>query len=330
MSRRIFTAALLTVACLGAVRLPLSADEKKIVALTPADAGPDYALQGEYTGTIRGENGDVRLGLQVIALGKGKFRAFGLPGGLPGDGWDASERVEANGEVADGKLIVSCEQGRAEIRGEDALVMNPDGVELGILEKVHRKSATLGAKPPEGAVVLFDGTSAEAFEKGRIEDGLLLEGTTSKQKFGSFRLHLEFLLSFMPEASGQGRANSGCYMQGRYETQILDSFGLTGEHNECGGIYTVKKPDVNMCFPPLAWQTYDVEFTQAKFDADGKKVAHARMTVKHNGVVIHKDVEVDHATTASPLPEGPGPGPIYLQNHGNPIRFRNIWVVPKE
>ena len=84
----------------------------------------------------------------------------------------------------------------------------------------------------------------------------------------------------------------------------------------------------NMCFPPLTWQTYDIDFTAAKFEG-GKKIAHARMTVKLNGVAIHQDVEVPKSTTASPKKEGPEPGFVYIQNHGNPVRLRNIWVLPK-
>jgi hypothetical protein len=83
-----------------------------------------------------------------------------------------------------------------------------------------------------------------------------------------------------------------------------------------------------MCLPPLSWQTYDVEFRAARFDANGKKTENARMTVRHNGVLVHENVDVDHATTAAPVKEGPEPGPIYLQDHGNPVRFRNTWVVP--
>ena len=98
----------------------------------------------------------------------------------------------------------------------------------------------------------------------------------------------------------------------------------------CACFYKFKMPDVNMCYPPLTWQTYDFEYTAAKFDDKGKKIKHARMTVKHNGVVIHNDVECDHATTASKQKESPDAGPIYLQNHGNPVRYRNIWVVPKD
>ncbi len=111
---------------------------------------------------------------------------------------------------------------------------------------------------------------------------------------------------------------------------MLDSFGLAGKHNECGGIYEIRDPSVNMCFPPLQWQTYDVDFTAAKFDDSGKKTANVRMTVLHNGVRIHDNIEVPRSTRAAPLAEGPEPGFIHLQNHGNPVRYRNIWVVEKE
>ena len=178
-------------------------------------------------------------------------------------------------------------------------------------------------------MVLFDGKSAGEFIGGKMtDDGLLIAGATSNRKFQNCQLHVEFLLPFMPQARGQGRGNSGCYLQGRYEVQMLDSFGLAGEDNECGGIYSIKRPDVNMCYPPLAWQTYDIDYTAAKYDG-GKKVGNAKITVRHNGVVIHKDVELPKSTTAAPVPEGPEPGPIYLQDHGNPVRYRNIWVVEK-
>ena len=111
--------------------------------------------------------------------------------------------------------------------------------------------------------------------------------------------------------------------------QILDSFGLPPNTNECGAIYGVAALAIPMSYPPLAWQTYDVDFTAAQYDG-GQKVKPARMTVRHNGIEVLKDIEVPHATTAAPLPEGPEPGPVYLQNHGNPVRFRNIWVVEKK
>jgi hypothetical protein len=141
-----------------------------------------------------------------------------------------------------------------------------------------------------------------------------------------FRLHLEFRLPFMPYATGQGRGNSGVYIQRRYEVQILDSFGLEGVANECGGLYRQQPPDVNMCLPPLTWQTYDIWFTAARFDGEGNKTANARITVLHNGVPIHNDYEVV-AKTGAGRPEAPEPMPILLQDHGNPVRFQNVWIV---
>jgi hypothetical protein len=209
-------------------------------------------------------------------------------------------------------------------------VYDPAGVEAGVLERTTRESPTLGAKPPEGAVVLFDGSSADAFEGGQAtDDGLLMNGATSKHNFQDCLVHVEFRTPYQPEDRGQGRGNSGCYLQGRYEVQILDSFGLEGQDNECGGIYRIAKPKINMCFPPLTWQTYDIEYTAAKFAADGKKTAAAKLTVKHNGILIHEGVALPHATTAAPVAEGPEPGPLYLQDHGNPVRYRNVWVVER-
>lgn len=314
---------------------PTIAQDKKAgnwAALSEKDAGEDFQLQGEYSGELSGGNEKVKLGVQVIAQGNGKFAAVAYPTGLPGDGWDKKEKIQGEGTVEGGVLKFSNPQhGRLEIKDGSAKAFDKDGNAIGTLSKVVRKSPTLGKKAPEGAVVLFDLKDASRWEGGKVsEDGLLMEGTTSKDKFGSFHLHLEFMLSFMPNARGQGRANSGCYMQGRYETQILDSFGLEGKNNELGGVYSIKDPDLNMAFPPLSWQTYDVDFTAATFDAAGKKTANGRMTVLLNGVKVQDNIELTHATTASPLKEGPEPGPIHLQNHGNPIRFRNIWVVPKK
>lgn len=295
----------------------------------PGDADSDFALQGEYTGKLGDDQ--VKHGVQVIALGGGNFRAVAYPGGLPGDGWNGEGKIEIESKRVGDQVEFRSDGGSGVLNATGLTVYNADNVRIGELARVQRTSPTLGAKPPEGAVVLFDGKSTDGFKNARTTaDGLLMEGTTSVPVFQSGKLHLEFLLSYMPYARGQGRSNSGCYLQSRYEVQILDSFGLSGEHNECGGIYSVAKPAINMCFPPLAWQTYDIDFTAARFDESGKKTANARMTVRHNGVVIHDDIEVDHKTTAAPLGEGPEPGPLYLQNHSNPVRFRNIWFVPTQ
>jgi hypothetical protein len=322
---------------LAAMAVPALAGEKKKVkkeAFTdPAKAGPDFAVQGEYVGTFEMEGTPIKWGGQIIALGDGKFRAVGYPGGLPGDGWVGGKKLTTEGATSNGDTVFMSPDGDAVATLADGkfTVKDPAGRLLGTLGKVERKSPTLGEKPPKGAVVLFDGTSAEGFEGGRMtDDGLLMEGCASKPLFQSFTLHIEFRLPFQPHARGQGRGNSGFYAQGRYEVQMLDSFGLEGETNECGGIYKVARPKVNMCLPPLSWQTYDVDFTAAEFQ-NGKKVKNARMTVRHNGVLIHENVEIPHTTVGARLrEEGPEPGPIYLQNHGNPVRYRNIWVVKKE
>lgn len=315
-----------------------AADEKKDkkeprrVFLSPDDAGEDFALQGEYRGTIQTKAGELTLGAQVIALGDGKFRAVAFPGGLPGEGWHKSDEKHQAEATRDGDSVTfsAKEKGSGVLANGRISIMNGEGTVIGDIPKIHRKSPTLGKKPPQGAVVLFDGSTPDNFKGGRMtEDKLLMEGVTSKATFGNFKLHIEFRLPFKPYDRGQGRGNSGCYMQGRYEVQMLDSFGLEGKNNECGGIYSIKDCDVNMCFPPLSWQTYDVDFTAAKYDEDGKKTENARMTVLHNGVKIHDNVELPKSTTAAPVKEGPAPGPIYLQNHGNPVRYRNIWVLPK-
>jgi len=308
----------------------VAADLKRGVT-DPAEAGPDFQVQGEYVGQVQHDERKIDHGFQVIALGDGKFRAVGYHGGLPGAGWDKGKKGQLEGQTTDGVTLFVLKDAdlTLSIKNNVMTVKDADGKTLGTLKKIERKSPTLGAKPPTGAVVLFDGTTPENFKDGRMtDDGLLMEGVTSKQNFGDFTLHIEFFTPFKPQARGQGRGNSGFYAQGRYEVQILDSFGLEGKSNECGGVYGIADPAVNMCLPPLVWQTYDVEFTAAKWK-DGKKVRNAQITVRHNGVPVHEDLELPRGTTAAPVRESPEPGPIFLQNHGNPVRFRNIWVVEK-
>ena len=152
----------------------------------------------------------------------------------------------------------------------------------------------------------------------------------TKQKFQDIQLHDEFKEpKLAPEVKGQARGNSGVYLQGRYEIQVLDSFGLTPQPNDCGAIYNQKAPDVNACLEPEQWQTYDITFKSARFDADGKKTAKARVTVIQNGKKIQDDVEIN-GKTGGGANETAEPGPVRLQFHGNKVGYRNIWIVPVE
>ncbi|RBP47651.1 uncharacterized protein DUF1080 [Roseimicrobium gellanilyticum] len=309
-----------------------TAPPKPKAYVDPGETDDDFIIQGEYVGKDKEGN---RFGTQVIAMGEGKFEAVRYQGGLPGDGWDGDRkeitRVSGSREQGEMTVVFNGPKSRSEADGAKIFVTQMHKEPVMDLKRAYRESSTLNASPPDGAVVLFDGKGVNGFPKARVTPGgLLIEGCTSEEKFADCTIHLEFRLPYMPTARGQGRGNSGIYLQGRYEVQMLDSFGLEGKDNECGGIYKVAQPKVNMCFPPLSWQTYDIDFTAAKFDASGKKIANAKVSVKHNGVIIHENVEIPNTTGSAPIKdESAAPGPIFLQNHGNPVRYRNIWVVRK-
>ena len=294
------------------------------VFLTAEAAGPAFLRQGEFTTTGHGAN--------ILALGGDQYRLVLFTGGLPGAGWDGSPRSEMEGKADGEKVAFAPKSGETRATlAEGVLTVTRPGAEPLAFRRVVRHSPTEGAPPPAGAKVLFDGKNADAWKDGKVDErGFLRCGTTSKEAFRDYTLHLEFFLPFKPFARGQGRANSGVYHQDRYEVQVLDSFGLKGENNECGGIYTISAPKVNLCFPPLQWQTYDVDFTAARFDAEGKRTAPARITVRHNGVLIQDDVALPRTTTSSGIKTiTDTPGPIQLQEHGNPVYYRNIWLLTK-
>ncbi len=311
---------LLRLLALTFLTAPLAVGEETTF-IEPEKAGPDFALQGEYVGD--------GCGAQVIALGGGKFRVVGWSKGLPGTADDVEKTVEVDAQRDGGKAIFNGQGWKGEIENGVLKGTNDEG-QLWTLKRTVRESPTVGAKPPAGALVLFDGTNADAWEGGKIDArGFLVAGTKSKQSFGDCTLHVEFRTPFMPAARGQGRGNSGVYLQDRFECQVLDSFGLKGEDNEAGGIYTISKPRINMCFPPLSWQTCDIDFQAAKYDGD-KKLSSATMTVRHNGVLVQDKVELGKTTASSGRKEGAETGPIQLQNHGNPVFYRNIWIVEKK
>ncbi len=220
--------------------------------------------------------------------------------------------------------------------------------------KPEDKQDVKGTPPPSGAVVLFDGKSLDNWTKldgkspaaWKLVDGgaAQVNGTgniITKEKFdGRFKLHVEFRVPYMPQAKGQARGNSGVYVQGRYEVQVLDSYGLDSKDNDCGAVYEVSKPLVNACKAPTVWQSYDIEFTAPKCEG-GKITEPAHMTVYQNGVKIQDDTrlvrknkegkeEVVKFTRAGMETDPCQPGPIMLQDHGNPVQFRNVWLLPEK
>ena len=296
---------------------------------------PDDGIQGVYQGADALKAVSVKDEAKVIGQGGGEFKVILTTGiGL--------RAVELTGKLEGGKVALTGAGGESGTIADKKLSVTVADKKYELAYTVI-KPPSLGQKPPAGAVVLLP------FEEGKKtnlgawvalkggpatwvpqEDGsvLIMGGgdIQTKQVFTNVVLHLEFRCPYMPAARGQGRGNSGVYLQSRYEVQVLDSFGLAPKDNECGGIYSVAVPKVIASLPPARWQTYDITF-HAPTVENGKIVKPATITVVHNGIEIHKDVKIDHVTTAGVGGPIKSPAPLMLQDHGNPVRFRNIWLV---
>ncbi len=199
---------------------------------------------------------------------------------------------------------------------------------------------TQGA-PPSDAIVLFDGRDLSAFKdeaggapKWKIENGYAEVqggGILTKQEFGAVQLHVEWATPVEVKGDGQNRGNSGVYLQGRYEIQVLDSYqNKTYFNGQAGAFYLHNAPLVNACRKPGEWQTYDIVFHPPTPGADGK-ISPGSFTVLHNGVLVQDHIPVKgDASTAAKFSGATPTGPLFLQNHGNPVHYRNIWVRPLE
>lgn len=336
----------------------LSASEGIAPAWTQV-AAADLSLMGDYEGQWTGApnghyfNINPPVAAQVINVRNGEYflrifqehdcRAdpyFEGPGKLDGD----VIRFDSNGWSG-----TITKDGMTGVSGQGS---HGPGIRFE-LKKVVRSSPTLGAKPPADALVLFDGSNFDQWQQGGgkpVSWHLLGNGAMevrsaqsgeernrgiggdiqTKRNFGDCRIHLEFRYPVEPGKSGQGRGNSGFFFQQDYEVQILNSYGLQGYWNECGALYKTSPPRVNAARPPMEWQTYDIDYTASVWK-DGKRVSAPRITVRHNGVTIHQDEEIPHVTAhafASRTAEPKGDGPIRLQDHGNAIQYRNVWVLP--
>ncbi len=307
------------------------------VGLACAAAPPVESVQGIYEGVAKVAGGEHKVEARVVAWGHGTYKVYVRQ--LLGEGKVA--KVELDGKSAGDALRFS---GKAE--GAEWAASYADGAIQGTvgkdgklaLKRVVRQSPTLGAKPPQGAIVLLDGKNFAEVTKRPLKDGSEQEwkpvadggiqvpkgGMNSKRRFnGNIKLHVEFNLPLMPEARDQGRSNSGVYLPNGDEVQVLDSFGSPSyKGGGCGGLYAYKDPDAFDQFslaslPPLQWQTYDIEYHVQK--KDGKPTGKPRVTILHNGIKIHDHAEMRNDARV---------GGLHFQDHGNPVQFRNIWVVP--
>lgn len=204
------------------------------------------------------------------------------------------------------------------------------------LAPVELSSPRAGAVPPAGAVVLFDGSDVDAWEvmPGIVTDGgaLRVNGNylSSRKRFGDARIHVEFWIRHTPWLGGQMRGNSGIYIQGRYELQILDSWLVPPAESGCGAMYSVAPPNADACLPAGVWQTFDIVFRGPRFDDGGRKTRNARITVALNGIEIHKDLPLPGVTPGWVFEEEALAGPLVLQCHESEVQFRNIWLLPLE
>lgn len=323
-----------------------------------ASAQNAYEVQGNWKGEVDGWSGH-SLHAQVVALGNNDYRAvLFLDSTFP-----ENHRTEIKGKANKGVVYWTGdatfpEMGiftvKAETRftgkgadkkGELSGTFTKSGkASVFTMEKFYVKSPTLGKDAPAGAKALIpkdlkpgmDDLINQNWDRGYRwainNDGALASSGSSlisKYEYQDAQIHVEFSNPFEPNDRGQARGNSGCYVHGRYEVQVLDSFGDAPADNLCGGIYQQAVPRICASLPPGEWQTYDITFTAPKFDASGKKIKNAILTVVHNGETIHDNLELKHPTPGGLDGKEAKMGGLMLQDHGdNGLRYRNVWIKP--
>ena len=302
-------------------------------------------MMGNFEGEFTSGWTDMSIHAQIVALGKGEHLAK-----IYVDGNKIEIEGKTKGKAEDGLCLYDAavevgpelEGGTYQIKGQvtggvfTATVEGPSGSGAFELRRVIKGSPTMGAKAPEGATVLLgEGAPEDAFVRhplwGISADGVMKPSYSSvitSKEFGSAKYHIEFKTPFMPEERGQGRGNSGVYLMGRYEMQVLDSFTDAPMDNLCGGIYKKAVPTTNACAPPEEWQTYDITFSAPEYDASGNKTKDASISAIHNGTLIHDKVVLPSCTPGGVSGEEAAMGVLMLQYHHDDVSYRNVWVQP--
>jgi hypothetical protein len=321
-----------------------------VCLLAPVWTRAQDPFLGEYEGTFQADQSQTtKATAKVIPEGPGYYRVVVQAEPLsPGE---PTAQFEIYGVQQGTKLNLFGRANAAQWHGKiagDKIVADPGYYGMGVdLKKTTRRSPTEGAQAPAGAVVLLpfapgQPPDASAWKGGSWkpqEDGSLQcdpgKGSIlTKRSFGDMKLHLEFWLPLMAESFGQGRANSGVIINNLYEVQVLDSFGLVPSMGDCGAVYSQARPRVNASLPPEHWQTYDINFRAPRMNSDGTVKEKARVTVELNGIKVQDNTVIEGATAGhepGKPPANAATGPLQLQDHGNKVRYRNVWVVePKE
>ncbi len=358
-----FSAAILGISVLGLTASTWAqSDYMPPMSGWPAAIQTAWQVQGEYYGSQVADTTQ-HVGAWVITRGGTNYSLVILPGGLltlPGQPYGGWNPVNTRYQGASGPATLTLNGTIFNVTtstggftsdsltgtGENRTLYVHTSSARYILKRVklgERHSPTLGLRSsqvgslvPTGStlVPLFDSTTgaadltkwAASENAVQLKYGQLYRGIKTNQKFGRYFLHAEFLSCFNPTATGQGRANSGLYTQGRYESQVLDSYGLSGAIDEYGGLYSIKAPSVNAELPPqITYQTYDIYFTPRT--GTGTSVVPGYFTVYANGVKVQDSTVATVTGTGAFLSLGTTDEAIYLQNHGNEVIFANIWAI---
>ena len=312
----------------------------------PASGWTQDRFMGAYEGTCQADGSQTtKATAKVIAEGPGYYRVVLQAEALaPGE---PAAQFEIYGVQQGTKVNLFGRANAARWQGTisaDKLVADPGYYGMGVeLKKTIPKSSTEGAQPPDGAVVLLPFSPGKAPDtsawtggawKPQSDGSLQCDpgkgSIVTKKNFGDMKLHLEFWLPLMAESFGQGRANSGVIINNIYEIQVLDSFGLVPSMGDCAAVYNTARPRVNASFPPELWQTYDITFRAPRMNPDGSVKEKARVTVEHNGVKVQDQTPMEGATAGhepGKPPANAATGPLQLQDHGNQVRYRNVWLV---